>query len=408
MPSTTAFSGGATRMFHLYQRVIDRGGEVTVIAPVAQGREADLEALERGGWKVLPSQRPASRIAELLAAVLRHPSLLVGALRLPTLGFLSRVLWMPMRAIAQRELSSGDYDVLVVEHDYAAPWIDDLTGKPTALLELHNITSEYSLSSASELRGPRRWFQLFDARRYRRLAERAIPKYDALVFVTDEERELLAAQVAELTERRWTVECGADRSAFATERDDSDEPVVIMTGSMNYPPNARAVEWFVAEIWPRVRAAVPDARFFAVGRDPLPELQALGGRDGVEVTGTVPSTLPYFERAQVCVVPLRSGAGMKLKIGEAFLARRALVSTTLGASGVHAEDRREFVLADDPESFAAAVIELLSDCEKRRAIARAGHEFGLRNLEWSLLGDRLADALESLVATEVTDTITHR
>jgi glycosyltransferase involved in cell wall biosynthesis len=399
LPSTTAFSGGATRMFQMYQRLIDHGHSVTVIAPVGAGREQDLEDLKSGGWSVVPYRRPAGRLTETLGQILRHPMLLIDALRLPTLALQSRVLWLAMRADAQAELDGGDYDLVSIQHDYAAPWLADLTGVPTSLLELHNLTSEYARLSAQETRGPARWKFLLDARRYERLVDRFAPAFDELTFISNEEQRLLEDRMPELALRRMTFPAGANLEDFATERADSGEPVVLMTGTMSYPPNAEGALWFAREIWPQVRAKVPDAVFVAAGRDPLPKLRDLNGNHGIEVTGTISSILPYFERAALCVVPLRTGAGQKLKVGEAFAASRAVVTTSVGASGIGAEDGRDFVVADDADRFAAAVIDLLRDRDRRTALARSGRAYAVEHFDWESIGDKFTEELERLAAT---------
>src|SRR5262249_61814155 len=132
-------------------------------------------------------------------------------------------------------------------------------------------------------------------------------------------------------------------------------------------PNIDAVTWFVTDILPVVRRQVSDASLTIVGRDPTPTVQELASRvPGVTVTGTVPDVRPYLERAALVVVPLRVGGGTRLKIFEAMAMEKAIVSTHIGAEGLPVRGGEELLLADDPPSFAAAVVRLL----RHDAIAR--------------------------------------
>ena len=140
---------------------------------------------------------------------------------------------------------------------------------------------------------------------------------------------------------------------------------------MSYPPNHQGIRWFADEVWPRVRRALPDARLDVVGKDPPEAVRALDGRDGIAVHGFVPSMAPFFAAAHAVVVPILTGAGIRVKIVEAMSAGRALVSTSLGWEGLaHLEPGRHLLVADEPEAFADAALRLLGDPGLRGADGR--------------------------------------
>src|SRR5207237_3843972 len=135
-------------------------------------------------------------------------------------------------------------------------------------------------------------------------------------------------------------------------------------GSMDLEANIDGVEYFCKDIWPRVLAQVPKARFHIVGRDPHPRVTKLAS-DSVEVTGTVPSIVDHLRAAAVFVVPLRIGGGTRIKIYEAMAMGKATVSTTVGAEGLDEQDGRDILLEDDPVGCAEAIVQ-----EGRRAVGR--------------------------------------
>jgi glycosyltransferase involved in cell wall biosynthesis len=142
---------------------------------------------------------------------------------------------------------------------------------------------------------------------------------------------------------------------------------------MDWSPNEDAVRFFVHEILPRIRQAVPDATLTVVGRNPSPGLVALAAREpGVTVTGRVEDVRPYMDRAALYVVPIRIGGGTRLKIFEAMAMGLPVVSTRVGAEGLPVRDGRDVVLADAPAAFASAAIRLLTDETRARTLGQAG------------------------------------
>ena len=122
-------------------------------------------------------------------------------------------------------------------------------------------------------------------------------------------------------------------------------PTVLFQGLLRYPPNIDAARWLAPEVGPALRALVPDAEIRLVGEHP-PELAALDDRPRFTVAGRVPDIATELARADVVVVPVRYGSGTRLKILEAFAHRMPVVSTTLGAEGLGAEDGVHLLLGD--------------------------------------------------------------
>ncbi len=158
-------------------------------------------------------------------------------------------------------------------------------------------------------------------------------------------------------------------AAFGAPRDPPAGEAILFVAGFGHPPNEDAACWFVAEILPLIRTARPDAVFWIVGSNPTARVRALAGT-GVLVAANVSDSelADFYARARVAAVPLRFGAGVKLKVVEALAQGLPLVTTPVGAQGC---DGLEGVitLADEPAPFAAAITALLAD----DAAWRAGH-----------------------------------
>lgn len=176
---------------------------------------------------------------------------------------------------------------------------------------------------------------------------------------------------------------GVDTERFAPRGSAVEEPgMVLMSGVMRYAPNVEAALWFSREVWPLVRRERPGARFYLVGRDPDPAVQALDGKDGVTVTGTVEEPADWIGRAQVCVAPIRAAAGLQNKLLEAMAMGKAVVATPEANEGIGAVAGRDLLLAREPEAFARAVLGLLADPARRAGLGSAGRRFVEARWTW--------------------------
>ena len=153
---------------------------------------------------------------------------------------------------------------------------------------------------------------------------------------------------------------------------------------MHWPPNADGVTWFSQEVLPAVRAAVPEATLWAIGKQPPAGLAALPlfQAGGIHAPGYVEDTDPYWARCRIFVVPLRAGGGMRVKILEAWARGLPVVSTTIGAEGLACRPGEDILLADTPEALAQAVSRVLQDDSLAQRLATSGRQTVARHYDW--------------------------
>ena len=165
---------------------------------------------------------------------------------------------------------------------------------------------------------------------------------------------------------------------------------LVFTGSMDWRPNQDAVSHFVDAVFPLIRAKRPDVTFYVVGRHPPERLKAQWEQTpGVVVTGIVDDVRGYIHNAAVYVVPLRIGGGSRLKILEALAMEKVVVSTRVGAEGLHFDDGVHLLLRDSPEAFATAVLQVLQSPEAYTPLAQQGRRWLLDNYTWDSISNIL-------------------
>lgn len=168
---------------------------------------------------------------------------------------------------------------------------------------------------------------------------------------------------------------------------------VLFVGHLGYPPNVQGLRRFLAEAWPLIAAAAPEARLDVVGMYPEPDLAAAIAAAGGELHANAPSVIPYYRNASVIVSPIFYGSGTRIKIIEALAFGRPVVSTTLGAEGLAIEPGRQALIEDDLPRFAAAVVALLRDPGRAQALRAAGR----RHYEAHFAPAALASAISGMI-----------
>jgi GT2 family glycosyltransferase/glycosyltransferase involved in cell wall biosynthesis len=211
------------------------------------------------------------------------------------------------------------------------------------------------------------------AARTRRLELEMVERADATLVVSEVERALLAtdapgAAVHVLSNLHDVAGPGAD---FADRAD------LVFVGGFRHPPNVDAVLWFAREVFPRIRARLPEVRFHCIGSDTPAQIAALASEPGIVVHGHVPGIAPYMSGARIAVAPLRYGAGVKGKINLSMANGQPVVATSCAVEGMHLEHGRDVLVADNAQAFAEAVLRLYGDEALWRTLAHNG----LRNVE---------------------------
>lgn len=181
-----------------------------------------------------------------------------------------------------------------------------------------------------------------------------------------------------------------DDTAFDRE---SATPTVAITGTLSYYANLDAVRWFLRDMWPAIRARVPEARLIVAGRGPSRGIRALDGADGIEVRADVPDMFDVLQEAWVAVAPFRCGAGVKNKVLEAWAAGRPVVMTPMATNGVELDDRQRKLVADEPVRLSDLVVDLLADRDRRHGFGAAAQSLVRERHSW----DRSAALMGALL-----------
>ncbi|MFN3928015.1 MAG: glycosyltransferase [Thermoflexus sp.] len=387
--------GGAIRAFHVLRRL----AQLAPVVVLALAERADGPPVI---WQSIAQEirlfpwRPRSLRARLMQLIASSQPDLAFRYRTPALveGLKRLLQERRIRAIHIEGLEMA----WSVEHLLEVP--------PGArpILVLDELNAEYRLQERlfqADRGDPRRWlgalYSGIQARRLRRYEARIVRRVDHVVAVSEPDARDLEA----LGTARPPVIApnGVDTAFFHPEAVTPlplGEPAFLFTGSMDYRPNVDAALWLARTVWPAVRAALPQARLYLVGRRPSPAVRRLREIPGIHVVGEVPDVRPYLAGATVYVAPLRAGGGTRLKILEAMAMGKAIISTPMGCDGLSVVDGEHVWLADG-EGFAGAMVALAQDPARRKALGEAARRLAVARYDWA----QTLAPLEALYRAEI-------
>jgi len=386
-------SGGQVRSYHLLDR-LRRRHELSLLCFYRSAEEQEsLRWLATQGWDVraVPFARLHPAWPATWGVLGRHLRALLG--REPA----GVTHWnQPAMRVAVAEVAARA-DVVHTECSYLAPYLLNLTGSATRIttaLDLYSVTLRRQLNVATDWR--LRWRLRRELPRFTRYEAWIAGQVDNVLVMSEVDAALLrrmnpAGHVV-------VVPNGVDTQVLRFEHVTRIGRHVLFVGSPGHAPNLDAANWVLTGIWPQLRRRCPEATLTLVNMD-VPLVRTLAdGQPGVDVTGQVPDVVPYYRRADLCLVPLRAGSGTRLKILEAMALGVPVLSTTVGVEGLSVEPGHHIALADTTKAFTDETIALLKNGARRHALAVAARALVEEVYEW----DHIADKLEAVFYEAVT------
>lgn len=383
--------GTALRNYHLMKNLA-ANHEIHLLSFASQDRTEDTKELGRYCASICTVPFPRRSAYERFSKSL-FSSLPDLAHRLA-----SPLFFRELRALRTHE----KYDIVQVEGLEMGPYARTLSRmregrSPVIILDEHNAEyvlqrTAYQTDKSHIEKWPRAVYSLIQWRKLRHYERLVCREADAVLTVSREDSQALA----QLQHSRpiYVVPNGVDTQVFAYRAPvESQEANIVFTGTMDFRPNVDAMSWFCRDILPLIIPQVHSLRLFIVGKNPTPEVRRWQGSH-VEVTGAVEDVRPYLARSRVCVVPMRMGAGMRLKVLEAMAAGVPVVSTPLGIQGIDLIPGREVLVAQDARSFATRVSEVVTNHALARELAQSARQRAENEYDWRAI----VPGLESIYA----------
>ncbi|MFL6280149.1 MAG: glycosyltransferase [Vicinamibacterales bacterium] len=383
--------GGKLRTWHLMRQLARRHDISFLSFTDPSATPGDIAGMREVASEVLtiPRAEPAKGTSAFYLDAARY---LVN--RLPYA--IAKYQSAEYRRAIERVLRVQQVDAVVCDFLVPAVNLPDSLPCP-AILFTHNVESEIwrrHVENASNQVSRR--LMKTQWRRMLRFEGTALSRFDLVLAVSDADRQTFGRLYPQsLTAPVHVVQTGVDTSYFAPMdgEDRAKRAHLVFTGSMDWLPNEDGMRYFVRDILPRIRQAEPDTTLSIIGRSPTPAVRRLADDSGIHVTGSVDDVRPHVAQGSVYVVPVRIGGGTRLKIFEAMAMGKAVVSTTIGAEGLPVTPGQHVLVADEPQQFADAVVQIIRDEQTRRRLETEARKLVVERYDWSAVACDFEEAL---------------
>lgn len=364
-------AGPKIRAHYVLRHLAESGHEVTLVSLIRPTeRQTDVQALARFCRSVESVPITRSRLKDVLdglASLLSGQPFLIRRDQFPALDL--RV---------QRLLEGRTFDAVHADQLWMASCAVRCTSGLLRVLDQHNAVFRVpERLSANQTNPVVRALLRREAAKLFRYECATLERFDRVVWVSEDDRAAFPP-LGPSPRRESVIPIGVDPSV--NTRVERKRPFrVTFVGGIHWPPNAEAVRWFARRVWPLVASAVPDCVFTVIGKG---SPTGLGHASRMVVTGYVSDPRAYLEETAAFVVPLLTGAGMRVKILDAWCWAIPVVSTRIGAEGLAYTDGQDILIGDEPAAFAEHVIRILRDHREARRIGENGRATVEARYDW--------------------------
>lgn len=299
-------------------------------------------------------------------------------------------------------LNLGEFDLVYCHFIYSIPRVVD-TNLPI-VVDTHNVDSEYWQRKVDYYKTQKKFlkylYSFINVLKVIEFERRILPSVFGIVAVSNSDREYYAKQ---FSSHLYLAPNGVDINHYKPTKKTTDNDITLgFLGSLNMELNQDASFLLCGEILPKVQLQVPNQKITAliIGRDPPKSLQDFAKKGPVKnitVLGTVPDVNPYLQKVDILVLPLRHGAGSKIRTFEAMATGICIVGSPLAYIGIDGFiPNTHAIIANSIDEFVEKICYLIEHVETRIELAQASLKFVHDKFDWNRITERLSQDLNEV------------
>lgn len=353
-PAPAVGHAGGQSVYHLLEHLHRRGHRLTLVARIQDEEKDYLEALYPLCDAVFTAPHHCSLPGPRVWALLQS--------------------YLALRHVTIRALKEVHPDIFHVEFAQTAAVLLGIR-HPHSSFRAHDVNWFLMEQQAAQEKGFKRLLSQLLGQCFRRLEPWLYRRFDLIAAISEGDRQLLAPRCAPKPVLLLPLSPNVEPTAEKEPTVALPGPIVLFVGAMSRAYNVQGIRWFLEHVWPHIVSQVPEARFYIVGSSPPASIQAHHDGHHVFVTGFVDDLASWYQAASVFVSPLLVAGGLLQKVMDAMGMGVPVVATPMSNHGLGATPGEHLCTADTPAAFAAAVVELLQNAQKRTDLGKAGQEF---------------------------------
>jgi glycosyltransferase involved in cell wall biosynthesis len=302
-----------------------------------------------------------------------------------------------MKDLVAKVVENSSFDLIVASQVLSAPYVQNLNNIKKVFEEVElTVIYDQSVLQKNPFRRFRYGLTWWKARNY---TKNLLKNFEACTVVSEEERQhvLECSPFSSII----VIPNGVDLNWYEDDYGTPSADTIIFPAPLSYFANLDGIRFFLDEVFQQILEKRPDTILRITGSLSNVRLENLSLNKNVILTGYLDDIRPAIAQSWLCIVPLRIGGGTRLKILESMALGTPVVSTTKGAEGLDVESEMNILIADDPESFANAVLRLLDDKNLRLKLSKNGRDLIHEEYDWGIIGKKYNTFLEQLVRGKV-------
>ena len=273
----------------------------------------------------------------------------------------------------EKILRAENYDIIQFESIYTSPYLKTARNLSEAkcVCRVHNI--EYLIwqrLSEHESSFLKRTYLNLLTSRLKNYEIEVLRKFDLLLPISKKEEDYF---IETQLNKCYYLPFGID---LKREIPNVEQEVnsCYHIGSMDWAPNVEGVQWFLNNVWNEVQPELPNITLYLAGKNMPPSIRSKE-KNNLHVIGEVDDVMQFSLEKNIMIVPLLSGAGIRIKIIEAMLLGKTIISTSIGEEGIGATDKLNILIANTADEFISALKFCFQHTDDARKIGLNAQEF---------------------------------
>jgi glycosyltransferase involved in cell wall biosynthesis len=391
-----ALEGGPIAMNMIIEGLIHAGHRVKVLAVNSNKYKVDISSIpmdyrEKTGIELVYinlSIRPFAAFLNLFSRRSYHVE-----------RFISRDLENALIRILQAE----KFDIVQFEMLYMSPYINCVRKYSDAriVLRTHNIEHIIWHRVAESTKNPvKRYYLKSLVRKLKNYECSVVRQFDGIAAITEQDAAFFRSEQCLRPEEGKhipvvSIPFGIDPDLFPVTAEEPEFPSLFSIGAMDWIPNIEGICWFLEKVWPEIHHRYPLLHYYLVGRH-MPGWLMEKKYPNVYVVGEVENARTFMCSKAILIVPLFSGSGIRIKIIEGMANGKTIISTTIGAEGIHYSREKNIFIADKPEEFIRCVSKCVENKVLTETVGRNARDLVLTEYNRDLIISKLTGFYEKI------------
>lgn len=314
--------------------------------------------------------------------------------------FVSRFHFKEFEEALIQKLQSQTFDIVQLEGVFMASYIALIRKHSPAkiVLRTHNVEHQiWERHLKQEKNFIKKFYLSLQNKRLKHFELNSFNRVDAIVTITDDDKK----NISEISQNKNIHTCltGINLSSYKPVLNPAKPDSLFHFASMDWMPNIEAVDWLMSEVWPKVIAKQKNAVLVLAGRGMPHKFKSLSSAN-IRIIENVVSSEKFYNNYDIMLVPLWSGSGLRIKLVEGLAYGKAIVTTSIGAEGIPYTNYQDLIAADDANSFAKAIIDILQQTNTKHSLQQNARKLAEQHFDYKKLAADLILFYTTLTGTK--------